>query len=428
MAKKTKNDAIGMSGIRELRWVPANQLKDNPANWRKHPRRQIEALNASLKENGWAGALLYNEVTGRLIDGHARKLVSGSQLVPVLIGRWTEEQERRVLATLDPISAMAETDTALLRKLTDQLDKDLDAAIGKMEEESRQTFQTVAKELNSEAEAIDYGAPASFFFPLPKDEEKPKLENPKGKMPGTFRPKSRQEIDWDAWNPSSLLDIPNLRPDMLGTIPEPIVTWLGEHDTPVCDNYLYVWGSTKLVDVTAHCLVGFYTEDRRFEPVWDAPETYTANLLTLGVNTLIAPNFSCYDGSHLALDVWQTYRSRWLSRYWQEAGLRIIPDLMLGNLVRDEAWRWRFAGIPKNAPAVALQVQQKGEKEADRYYRQRHRQLLKVLDLLAPQSILIYHGPNLPDWFLENLPKTLHVVQCLSFMSGRAEMIGRNKL
>ncbi len=52
-----------------------------------------------LNEVGWAGALLYNETTGRFIDGHARKKVSKGKKVPVLIGKWTEEQERKILLT-----------------------------------------------------------------------------------------------------------------------------------------------------------------------------------------------------------------------------------------------------------------------------------------------------------------------------------------
>ena len=42
-------------------------------NWRGHPEAQKKLLSAVMSEVGWAGALLFNEVTGRLIDGHARR-------------------------------------------------------------------------------------------------------------------------------------------------------------------------------------------------------------------------------------------------------------------------------------------------------------------------------------------------------------------
>jgi hypothetical protein len=99
-----------------LEWRDPAELAANPANWRTHPPGQRLALSAAMKEVGWAGALLYNEATGRLIDGHLRKEVASGP-VPVLIGSWTEEQERLILATLDPLAASAEADGAALAAL-----------------------------------------------------------------------------------------------------------------------------------------------------------------------------------------------------------------------------------------------------------------------------------------------------------------------
>jgi DNA modification methylase len=98
-------------------WVP-DQLSDNPLNWRKHPEKQLSALKDVLAEVGWAGALLFNERTNRLIDGHARKkLCKGKTRVPVLVGSWSEEQEKKILATLDPLAALAEADHGGLQAL-----------------------------------------------------------------------------------------------------------------------------------------------------------------------------------------------------------------------------------------------------------------------------------------------------------------------
>ncbi|MCC6909995.1 MAG: site-specific DNA-methyltransferase [Phycisphaerales bacterium] len=72
---------------------------------------------------GWAGALLFNEQTGRLIDGHARRnVVDPRSLVPVLVGSWTEQAERKILLSLDPISSMAQADAAVLRALIEEVD------------------------------------------------------------------------------------------------------------------------------------------------------------------------------------------------------------------------------------------------------------------------------------------------------------------
>jgi hypothetical protein len=99
-----------------LEWLDPKQLDENPANWRLHPAAQTESIESVIgdPEVGWAGALLYNETTRRLIDGHARRKVPERLLVrgkvPVLVGRWSEEAEAKILATHDPLGALAVVD------------------------------------------------------------------------------------------------------------------------------------------------------------------------------------------------------------------------------------------------------------------------------------------------------------------------------
>ncbi len=109
------------SATLRLEWRNASDLKSHPSNWRRHPPAQQRALQDVLAEVGWAGALLFNERTGRLIDGHLRAQVAKGQKVPVLVGEWTEEQERKILATLDPLAAMAQPDQDALLKLLESV-------------------------------------------------------------------------------------------------------------------------------------------------------------------------------------------------------------------------------------------------------------------------------------------------------------------
>jgi DNA modification methylase len=105
-----------------MAWVDPASLTDNPANWRRHPEGQITALREVIDDPavGWAGVLLFNERTGRLIDGHARKKVAiarGDKAVPVVIGSWDEAAERKILLTLDPLAGLAQPDPVQLRTL-----------------------------------------------------------------------------------------------------------------------------------------------------------------------------------------------------------------------------------------------------------------------------------------------------------------------
>ena len=110
-----------------LEWIEAGTLTENPLNWRRHSQEQLQSLRELLDdpEVGWAGACLYNERTGRLVDGHARReVVDPKTPVPVLVGNWTEEAEAKILATLDPVGAMATGDVAAYEALIAQVQAD----------------------------------------------------------------------------------------------------------------------------------------------------------------------------------------------------------------------------------------------------------------------------------------------------------------
>lgn len=107
--------------IRELRRVPARQLRPNPLNWRTHPRRQREALQGLLAEIGYAGALLARELEDgslELIDGHLRAETTPDEDVPVLVLDVDAAEARKLLACFDPLAALAGRDDAALAELT----------------------------------------------------------------------------------------------------------------------------------------------------------------------------------------------------------------------------------------------------------------------------------------------------------------------
>jgi hypothetical protein len=106
--------------IKDLRRVPASQLKPNPKNWRTHPAAQHDALRGILAEVGYADALLARETPEGdllLIDGHLRAETTPDAVVPVLVLDVDEAEAAKILATLDPLAAMAQTDAARLDEL-----------------------------------------------------------------------------------------------------------------------------------------------------------------------------------------------------------------------------------------------------------------------------------------------------------------------
>jgi DNA modification methylase len=106
--------------ILELRRVPASELQANERNWRRHPEAQRRALAGMLEDVGFANAALAREdADGNLIliDGHLRADLAADAEVPVLVLDVDEAEANQLLATLDPLAAMAKTDAGKLRAL-----------------------------------------------------------------------------------------------------------------------------------------------------------------------------------------------------------------------------------------------------------------------------------------------------------------------
>src|SRR6266536_6382804 len=106
--------------ILELTRCRAGDLIANPANYRKHPKAQREALRGVLEEIGYAAALIARrDADGSLtlIDGHLRADLDPEQLVPVLVLDVSEEEAEKLLASMDPITALARPDPEALLAL-----------------------------------------------------------------------------------------------------------------------------------------------------------------------------------------------------------------------------------------------------------------------------------------------------------------------
>jgi hypothetical protein len=105
--------------IKELRQVKASELLPNPKNWRTHPIGQSDALRGVLSEIGYADALIAYETDNglMLIDGHLRAETTPDMEVPVLVTDLSSDEADMLLATLDPLSAMARSNQESLLSL-----------------------------------------------------------------------------------------------------------------------------------------------------------------------------------------------------------------------------------------------------------------------------------------------------------------------
>jgi len=106
--------------------VPSDLLA-HPANARRHPAVQRDALRGSLDELGWVAPVIVNDRTGYVLDGHARveeAISEGVPVVPVVHVDVDPAQEHLMLAVFDPISAMAKLDSDRLDDLLASIETD----------------------------------------------------------------------------------------------------------------------------------------------------------------------------------------------------------------------------------------------------------------------------------------------------------------
>jgi len=261
-----------------LEWRQPAELAENPANWKHHPAEQLSSIDGLIGEVGWAGALLYNERTGRLLDGHARRslALAKGEPVPVLVGDWSEEQERIILAYLDPTGWTSIADRSRLKQLlegkfpeirNEEMTRLMDAV-----KASSKLLEAAEEPGAREAEDLDVSLPLDSIWPSDND-----------------------------WSVPSLL--PELQADQ---VPAPVTTW-------------GTIGARRPMPGTWH----FYTCDRKFEPLWRRPH----RVLYSRPSAVVEPNFSTTDQTPFAWGLWHVYRKRWLARYWQSQGLKVLVDL-----------------------------------------------------------------------------------------------------
>jgi len=105
--------------IVEFKRINASELTPHPQNWRKHPKAQHAAMSGILKEVGYVDAIMVRKHEGgyQIIDGHLRAETTPNAAVPVLVVDLDDDEAAKVLATFDPIAALAESNNYELQSL-----------------------------------------------------------------------------------------------------------------------------------------------------------------------------------------------------------------------------------------------------------------------------------------------------------------------
>jgi hypothetical protein len=82
---------------------------------------------------------------------------------------------------------------------------------------------------------------------------------------------------------------------------------------------------TEDLDSTVH----FFIDDDRFDEIWRNPNDYVNELAQY--KQLMSPGFSLYVNMSGALQIFNTFRNRWLGAFYQEKGMAVIPTIVWSN-------------------------------------------------------------------------------------------------
>ena len=213
-------------------------------------------------------------------------------------------------------------------------------------------------------------------------------------------------------------DIPDLREDRLVTeLPDELGMWLGTPGETAIDKMVNqnTMGRRAFDPEWAkQAYMCFYEEDDAFERIWTDAVTMVEKYHAMGWKGVVAPDFSIWLGDPVVIQLYNVYRNRWCARYWQEAGLNIIPNIELSDA---KTYEWVRSGIPRPSPVVAVQCR------TDRRTSERKAQFIAnitaALDDLKPEQCIIYGGQEHEDWLSPRLPTGIKYHYITSWVEGR---------
>lgn len=111
--------------------VPASDLKLFPGNYRKHKAKQLDRMLKVIRGNGWRRCAVVSNFSGLVVKGNGMVQLGIREglHVPVEFQDYkSRAEELRDLVADNKLSALAEDDDDLLRKLLSEISADIELA------------------------------------------------------------------------------------------------------------------------------------------------------------------------------------------------------------------------------------------------------------------------------------------------------------
>jgi ParB-like chromosome segregation protein Spo0J len=418
----------------------------------KNPRRgNIDMIAESLKTWGQFKPIVVNLGT-KLPKGKQNKIVAGNH---TFLGAKRNKMDSIVVSFIDVDESTARAivladnktsdggtyDDALLAELLASLPdiegtgyseteaEDLIAALGNANDALDESLDDFVENFSGDkshtrpsVSEVDFGEENEADFS--RDENDADLEEDTkdvfktagNDLPGAFSLKAGMVFEG-----AGFFEIPKLRNDMLVDVedlPEDLKSWAGSATKDWPDDeqwWLYNYGvdSTSGMKDPSKIILSFYCWDEYFEKWWDKPDVMTSKTLNTGITMAVTPNFSTWADEPGAVQLWACYKKAWMGRYFQEAGIKVIPNIEWPGQ-EDDTFLKQYAmlGIPVGAPVISIQGQTSDGTDDVAYQKWLKRDYKTIITALKPKMLLYYGTKKGYDFVLkQNLPVTIYFVE-----------------
>jgi hypothetical protein len=132
------------------------------------------------------------------------------------------------------------------------------------------------------------------------------------------------------------------------------------------------------LDATVH----FFEFDDRFDEVWRNPQCYLSEIKQY--KQVLSPDFSMYTTMSLALQIFNTFRSRWCGAFWQMNGLVVIPTVSWSD---EWSYEFCFDGIEQGTIVAVSTI---GCADSKRLFLGG---FAKMCEKIKPKKVICYAKP-----------------------------------
>jgi hypothetical protein len=163
--------------------------------------------------------------------------------------------------------------------------------------------------------------------------------------------------------------------------------------------------------------IHFFLNDYKFECLWNNPKQYIS--LLSKYNGILMPDFSNYSDYPVSLNIFQMFRRFWLTRFFQENGISVIPVVRINDINDPEP---DLQPIQKGSIIALSSVRMLSPKQAEAKV-EFIQEVKIIIDYIQPEKI-IWYGKLLPEISLDNQDVTVFKQSCERYVKDKGTKDG----